>query len=492
MNTRRSFVILAWALATVACSEPEGTPCTTSDECPSGQRCEADRCVAIGASDGGGVDGPIGPGPDRDADGLPDAEEPTHGTDPDNPDTDGDGLSDGDEVAGGTDPTEWDTDGDGVSDGDEIFLGTDPTTPDRACADTSAEASLVTAPVDIIVAIDSSGSMDGEIDAVQRNINDRFAAILDAAGVDYRVILVGDYPAICIEAPLSGIADCSARPGAPTSGARFFHYDETVGSHDAFEVLLETYDTGDRHGIAPDGWRGLLREGARRTFLLITDDDPAMDWDDFDRDLLALSEEHFGTAEARNYVWHSIIGMGANDPADAPWLPADPVLDEECEPGSQSSAVGYQELSRATGGLRFPLCNNDSFDVIFEHIAEDVVRGTSLSCSYMPERPPGGETPDFDRVVVVYTPGAGSPRSLRRVADAAACDGGDFYVDGLLIELCPATCAEAQADDAGSLSVHVACEQRCGDGVMDSLEECDDGNQTDGDGCSATCTIEFG
>jgi len=30
----------------------------------------------------------------------------------------------------------------------------------------------------------------------------------------------------------------------------------------------------------------------------------------------------------------------------------------------------------------------------------------------------------------------------------------------------------------------------CGDGVVDANEQCDDGNAVDGDGCSATCTIE--
>jgi len=30
----------------------------------------------------------------------------------------------------------------------------------------------------------------------------------------------------------------------------------------------------------------------------------------------------------------------------------------------------------------------------------------------------------------------------------------------------------------------------CGDGVLDVGEQCDDGNTTSGDGCSATCTLE--
>jgi cysteine-rich repeat protein len=32
----------------------------------------------------------------------------------------------------------------------------------------------------------------------------------------------------------------------------------------------------------------------------------------------------------------------------------------------------------------------------------------------------------------------------------------------------------------------------CGDGILDAGEDCDDGNNTDGDGCSAVCTNEPG
>lgn len=46
------------------------------------------------------------PNEDSDNDGLPNKDEETHGTDPQNPDTDGDGISDGDEVKNGTNPLE--------------------------------------------------------------------------------------------------------------------------------------------------------------------------------------------------------------------------------------------------------------------------------------------------------------------------------------------------------------------------------------------------
>lgn len=511
----RLSLVLSSALALLACGGGEGEACSDSSECETGFLCVDGTCVGgdagpggdAGSGDGGTVERDAGPPPpDRDMDGLSDDDEAIYGTDPDNPDTDGDGISDGDEVAMGTDPTLWDTDGDGIPDGDEIFLGTDPTMADRACADTAAEAMVVRLPVDIIIAIDSSGSMSGEIAAVERNIDRNLASILDAEGVDYRVIVVAEYrdsggdpgDGICIGMPLSAIPDCTSPPRSPVNGARFFHYDARVGSTNSFQVLLDTYDAPDPHGLAPNGWREWLRPGAKRAFLEISDDDSRMAYTEFETELFALTNmagdaTDFGDATARNYVWHSIIGMAANDPPDAPWLPTDPPQLSRCSPGSAGFGEDYQELSILTGGLRFPLCNNDSFDVIFRYIAQDVVSGVALSCSYAPERPPGGETPDFDRVVVVYEPGPGMgmPRSLRRVADAAACGAGDYYVEDATIELCPMTCDALEDDDMGSLGVHVACEQLCGNGVVDGFEECDDGNRVDGDGCSATCTREI-
>jgi cysteine-rich repeat protein len=46
--------------------------------------------------------------------------------------------------------------------------------------------------------------------------------------------------------------------------------------------------------------------------------------------------------------------------------------------------------------------------------------------------------------------------------------------------------------DAPDLVGHVvtAAVQKCGDGVLDTGEDCDDGNQTSGDCCSASCVME--
>jgi cysteine-rich repeat protein len=51
----------------------------------------------------------------------------------------------------------------------------------------------------------------------------------------------------------------------------------------------------------------------------------------------------------------------------------------------------------------------------------------------------------------------------------------------------PCVLQEGGTWDDGTL--YVVCNV-CGDGIVDSAEECDDGNTIDGDGCSSTCTNE--
>jgi cysteine-rich repeat protein len=65
---------------------------------------------------------------------------------------------------------------------------------------------------------------------------------------------------------------------------------------------------------------------------------------------------------------------------------------------------------------------------------------------------------------------------------------GLFFGDG---QGCSKTCTREPncRDDSGH---NRACDAVCGDGHLDPGEECDDGNQLPGDGCSATCVGETG
>lgn len=443
-------VILAAALVWSACGPKE----TSSND-----------------TDGGVVDATVQQdvqytGPDSDGDGLPDSQEIAIGTDPNDPDSDDDGLNDGDEVALGTDPNNPDTDDDGLSDGEELLLGTDPLVPDEGCSSVSAEASLVIVPVDIIFVIDNSGSMGGEILAVEANINQNFAQIIGASNLDYRIIMISHHgnavpsESICIEQPLSGHS-CSPVPSQPTNTATFFHYSVEVGSHNSFERILSTYNSPDEHNLAPNGWSDWLRTDAYKVFIEITDDDSNMDANDFENALLALTPAQFGDTTETRYIWHSIIGLNENSPATDPWLPADPIQTGLCNNGggSESSAPEYQALSRDTGGLRFPICEFANFDVVFQAVATGVIEGLALPCSYEPGQPPEGQILDLDRVVIVYTPGGGAdPQSLVRVDDESQCVPDGFYVENDLVVLCPDACDMVSADEEGGIRVHAACE----------------------------------
>ena len=435
--------------------------CSSSDPSDGDADSDADTDV-----DG---DGDGDSGTDSDEDGLSDERERQLGTDPENPDSDGDGLADGIEDMIGTDPLAPDTDGDGISDGDEAELGTDPLTPDEGCAEVVSEAALVHRPVDIILVIDNSSSMREEIDAVIRNISVSFADILTEADVDYQVILLSyhgnpsedppgdaDWP-ICIREPLSA-TDCDPVPDEPANTERFKHYHVAIDSADSLARIIDTFDVGDPFGLAPTGWSEWLREDAQRVFLEITDDRSYVTSDEFEEDLFDLPSSPFGDAEDRDYVFHSIIGIEEKDAPAEPYLPDEPIVNRICSTADEPGIV-YEELSVQSGGLRFPVCQTDSYDVVFRAIAVGVIENVEVQCSFQAPDPPDGETLVLERIVVLYRPGSGGEaRALERLVSADDCAGGGFYVEEETISLCPNTCETVRADDEARLEVHIACD----------------------------------
>ncbi|HCF56482.1 MAG TPA: hypothetical protein DFS52_00595 [Myxococcales bacterium] len=363
--------------------------------------------------------------------------------------------------------------------------------PDAACVATSAEATLVKKPVDIVFLIDNSASMDDEIEAVQQNINNHFARIIGESGIDYRVIVIGlhgpttngsdNLCRICVEAPLS-TTTCEPVPGQPgINPPVFFHYSTEVRSHDSVCVALNSFASRDPlYGLAPDGWRGWLRPQAHKHFVELTDDglncrtiagnedSRINDYDQadkgvlaaesFDSLLLALSPEQFGSASERKYTWHSIINLRAK-PAGGAYLPTEPIESETCAgSGIEGPGTGYQALSQLTGGLRFPICERGSYDEVFREIATGVIEGAVVDCEYpIPEAPPG-KTIDLTTVVIGYTPGSGGEQQIfSQVTDASRCTAGRFFIADDIIRLCPETCATVQADEAAKVVVLYGC-----------------------------------
>ena len=440
--------------------------------------------MACGGNDStgsGAVEEPIGE-PGVTEPGVGEPEEVDDGTD-----SDGDGRTDVQEMNDGTNPSSADSDGDGILDGDELILGTDPTVADEACADAEAEATLVKKPADIIIAVDTSGSMGGEADAVEARLNNDLATVLDGADVDYRIILVADFPPVddghpdtdpvlCIGAPLAQ-QDCS-NPASltlkPKNGPNFFHYDVHVNSTDALQILSREFndplgDEGTVSGPAQfvGGWGTLLRPDSQKHFIVISDDDAnttlvddnniAMTADGFKSAISAKFEQMHNTPLDMRF--HSIIGLKEKADGTA-WRADEPVQIDECTPVGTNAAVNagsvYQTMSIRSEGLRFPLCDNDNFNEIFQEVADGVIEGVGLSCTYTPEIPEDTLV-DSSRVVGYFTPGSGDLLRLDQVDGIASCAEDSFYVEDEATILCPLTCDSVSTDAQGKLEFHVPC-----------------------------------
>jgi hypothetical protein len=352
-----------------------------------------------------------------------------------------------------------------------------------ACGNQAVMAELTPLPVDIIIVIDNSGSMSAEIQGVQDNINVNFAAILDNSGIDYRVILVSNHgdvdgQDICIEAPLSGIpmGGCNNPPNQPINNpGKFYHYSRSISSTNSWCKVLATVNgtEDDDYDFAVDGWQEWLREDSFKTFIELTDDrvncgnfsdstnpnTSATEALQFDTALRALFPDHFGaTPETRNYRWYSIVGLAFNDPQDKPYAPMDPFVAGKC-PQGVNAGYGYQALSIITGGLRFPLCNTQSYDVVFQAIADEVINSAKLACEFDIPPAPEGKNLDKDSVTVIFTPmGMGVPVGFTKVDDPNQCDATSFYLLGEKVILCPTACDSIQGNNDATVEVEFTCE----------------------------------
>ena len=375
----------------------------------------------------------------------------------------------------------------------------------KSCVESVASKVSSSRPVDIIFVIDNSGSMVEELDAIRNNINDNFANVMNAAGLDYRVIMIVKhgqpgtyYGTTCIESPLSTIpkGGCATIGDSPPGNnpGKFYHYSYDVQSNDSPCVILDTLFNvnyrPDEYGLAPDGWIKWLRTSAFKVFIEVTDDAPGCWWYpdqndtskkkilndfqsslggqvfamEFDKLLTKLAPEQFGIQEDRNYVFYSITGLkekpaavdedfGAlidpNGKPDDPFYPGEEVVSNICST-AVTAGHGYQSLSKLTGGLRFPICQAEKFDVIFEKIAESIDSITTTICTL--EIPDAGDEGLVDvSTVKLRVDDVGIDSSyFTIVEDEKSCSGAsnEYYIDevGNYVILCPETCKAVKSD----------------------------------------------
>jgi hypothetical protein len=311
----------------------------------------------------------------------------------------------------------------------------------ETCAATVAKATR--AEVDVVVVIDTSGSMDEETNQVKQNIN-AFAQSIGNTGLDYNVIMVAAKPqkifgfpsgnGICVPPPLGG-ADCADNP------PKFHHLNATVGSTDSLQILLDKYSQ----------YSAWLRPTAYKVFIEVTDDNSKLTYDAFDKQLLAKDPAQFGTASSRRYIFNAICGYKRSTP----------VLSADKCASAVNTGDQYQHLSQLTGGTVDAVCET-SYASVFDNIAKGLV--SKLGCEFGFPKSEAGKQADPDTVAITYTPGDGGPsKPLTQVTDASKCGGnpdGWYYDDAKnpsQILFCPSTCNGPGSDTAGKLEVAVGC-----------------------------------
>ncbi len=373
-----------------------------------------------------------------------------------------DGASVGVSLSATSSPDGSGTDPSGTDQGMKFDLGAAADLPSdtdgEQCAAQMLEAEVEFVPVDVLLVVDTSNSMAAAIDAVEQSINADFAQIMGDSGIDYRVIVAGDYPPgdqldLCITMPLSG-TDCNPPPAIPAITERYYHYDMSTGSGAFLDSIVTWFSLPDPHGLAPGGYSDWLRPEANKIILAMTDGTSAANdtaaGDGFDAQLLALVPAAFGTAGDRRYVFHSIISMPTNNPPTAPWLPADPIA-------GQGGSI--QQVSVLSGGWRFPLSQAADFDVVFQQIAQGVIEATPVACSFAIPDPPQGETIDPDTIEIDYLPGGVGPaETFHQVVGPADCAPDAFFIDGTMVVLCPEACTLVQGDQLARLDVRYGCD----------------------------------
>jgi hypothetical protein len=253
--------------------------------------------------------------------------------------------------------------------------------------------------VDIIIAVDTSGSMSQEAAAVQNNLNN-FANFISSAAIDYHVILIANN-SLCVAEPLGG-PNC-------TDGNDFKHVKQAVYSTDALDKIIDTYSQ----------YQDFLRPLAQTHFIVVTDDNSweSAQW------FLQQSDGLSSPGYSKPFVFHSVVGTG-------------PEPNVGC-PTAASEGTVYLELSQATGGAIFPICTSQ-WASVYEQIAEVVVEST---CGF-----PIPNWTAFSNAETIYVKqlidGVDQEIDLPFVQNAEACDGAGFYAvaDPPLLVLCPESC----------------------------------------------------
>lgn len=308
---------------------------------------------------------------------------------------------------------------------------------DAACMTFSAATENSLRPADVILAVDQSGSMDLETESVRTGLN-AFATKVAASGVDMRVVVIaesGDVQnGLCVPAPL-GSGQCPGDQNSPW----LTRVNQHVHSRNALEIILGLYSH----------YADVLREGATKHVIVVTDDDSDLSADAFRKGLKALAPESFA-----EFYFHGIYAFTS----------------PECSGGynaccdlSANEGLVYRDLVTTTGGVGSDLCEQE-FAPVWDAVSESIANDAPLQCDWTVPDPPDRMVVDPEAIDVTVSVD-GSALDVSRVADSSACSayGREWYYDESVspaqLHACPEFCADLQDADDVSVEILFGCKE---------------------------------
>jgi hypothetical protein len=338
--------------------------------------------------------------------------------------------------------------------------GTSDANPDAPCQAVSQEVKTEALPVDIVWAVDTSGSMLDEAVALQENIN-AFSKQISDARIDVHVVMLAEEQllgiTICVGPPL-GTGDCTA-PGGDSKPPTFFHHPTAVV--DSWNGALNFVDK------FPD-YRQYLRPNSLKYLVMVTDDDGAA----FPGIPFPVTCGRYCDNPAAFIKDVTALPMMQTAGGAPAWKMSGVYAQTQCLNATRP-AVFWKSVIDQTGGVHGDLCAcTDSaacaqtFKAVLDSLGKTITTAAKpLDCEYAIPPPPANQTFDEEKVNVDLTINGGV-EGIGWVKDAAACHpdlGGWYYDDNAnptRILTCPKSCEKIKATVNGSVSVAFGCTRK--------------------------------
>ncbi|MDB4990216.1 MAG: hypothetical protein JWN04_5394 [Myxococcaceae bacterium] len=296
---------------------------------------------------------------------------------------------------------------------------------DPGCGNVRAAADLQRGPADIVIVLDTSGSMADKI----CNVSTQLTTFAAGVGPDTHVVGVYEMGVLgVVTAVLCGNQDPLAATPLAMDSSRYLHVPVNVDSWRALTDLVDNFDA----------YKGFLRADAPTNFVVVSDDNSSL----LQGGLSAADFTTKMTAKLGHpFLFHAIVADGQN--------------------GCSGSSIGteYLTLADQTHGVKLPICSTD-WSGLFVQLQEAVASSAPIPCDFEIPASPAGGMLDTEQVRVVFTAPASSEAEFPRADDAPKCGSQRawYYNDQLKptrVELCPAACESVK--QGGNVNITFDC-----------------------------------